>query len=312
VLAVEACGVCSSDLRAWSRPDAGRQPAIGLSGHEIGGRVLAVGTDAPVLVGERVCIDPVLASACGTCAACRHGRAWFCPDKRALATWGFAEAMVVPGRSVYRLPAALDATTATLVEPLACAVHALRSCATDPTGLHVAVVGAGVVGLLSVVAARALGAARVTAVARYEQQAAAATALGADEVLPADGGEIDALRSRRPEVVIEAVGGTANAFETAVEAVAPGGEVVIMGLYDRPQQLDAAAALLREKRILFSIAYGARDGSTDYAIAVDIAAGRSADLRRLVGDTRPLREIEAAFADAATTGTSQRIIVCPT
>ncbi len=95
--------------------------------------------------------------------------------------------MVVPARSLLAPPAPVPADVLTLAEPLACAVHALRQSWTATTsglaGRHVAIVGAGVAGLLAVLAARDLGAERVTVVARHQHQALVATALGADAVL---------------------------------------------------------------------------------------------------------------------------------
>jgi threonine dehydrogenase-like Zn-dependent dehydrogenase len=82
---------------------------------------------------------------------------------------------------LFKLPAGMSAEAGALVEPLAVAVHAVRL-ADIPSGASVAVVGAGTIGLMTLIAARALGVGRIDVLARHDHQAALAAACGATTV----------------------------------------------------------------------------------------------------------------------------------
>lgn len=293
VLEVEACGVCGSNLHEWRHPELSIDPAgagaPGAVGHEI----------AASVDGDLVVVEPNLATACGNCGACADGAAWFCRTRRRLPAWGFAERMVVPSRAIFRVSAGLGPAVASLVEPLACGVHAVRhswSAARSGgriDGLRVGVVGAGVTGLLAAAAARHLGAAAVAVVARHPHQAAAAAALGA-EVLDAE-----QLRRFRPSLVIEAVGGSADTLPLAIGAAASRGEVAVLGLFDEAQRVDARRAVYRELRLWFPATYAELDGVHDYAVALDLLARPDLPWESLVTHRYPLSEVAEAFTTAA-------------
>jgi threonine dehydrogenase-like Zn-dependent dehydrogenase len=319
---VLACGICGSNLHAWAHPDLSIQrdgnARPGAAGHEIAGEVVDVGRGVDGLrPGQQVCIEPNLATGCGSCAACTDGRAWFCRSQTDLRCWGFAESMIVPARAALVAPAAIAPDLLTLGEPLACAVHALRSSWTATQlgigGRHVAIVGAGVAGLLAVAAARELGAGRVSVLARHPHQAAAASALGADHVLE---GEVHAderrVRGLGADLVLEAVGGRADTLGTSLSAVARGGEVAVLGLFDEPQTFDARKAVFREIRMFFPVTYGTLDGVSDFALALDLLAREQRRLERLVTHRLGLDRIDAAFALAADKSTGAlRVVVQP-
>ncbi len=244
VVRVEACGVCATNLHDWAHPESAMRGSElpGAHGHEVSGVVDEVGDAVVELApGDRVVLEPALACACGSCDACLAGRPRSCRNRSTLPVWGFADAIVVPARGVVQVPAGLDLELACLAEPLASALHGIRhswSARHDGRidGLRVAVVGAGAIGLCAALAARALGAAEVTVVARHEHQARLAAALGADRVLDDDEETSTALRRLRPEVVVEAAGGDGSALQTACAAVAAGGEVVVLGLPDEQRR----------------------------------------------------------------------------
>jgi 2-desacetyl-2-hydroxyethyl bacteriochlorophyllide A dehydrogenase len=300
VVRVEACGVCATNLDGWARAPDGPAARPGTHGHEIAGVVEQVG-DAVTRVapGDRVCLDPAAACGCGRCAACIAGDPMRCRAQAWLPVWGFAEALVAPERGVVRVPDGLDLVTACLAEPLASAVHGLRhSHAAAATGridgAHVLVVGAGALGLLTVAAARRLGAALVTVVARHPHQAALAAAVGADAVVPHDApGLAEALRKLRAPLVVEAAGGRAPTLALALGAVDRGGEVVVLGLFDEPQAIDAHALVMRNVRVFFAAAYGARDGRSDVEVAVDVLFGAPA-LGALVTHRLALEDVARA------------------
>ena len=165
-------------------------------------------------------------------------------------------------------------------------------------GLCVAVVGAGAIGLCAVLAARALGAAEVTVVARHEHQARVAANLGADRVLDDDATTGSTLRRLRPHLVVEAAGGNGSALETACAAVEDDGEVVVLGLPHGRASLDVPRLVLRNVRAFFAGAYGTRDGRSDFSIALSLLA-ETAAAAQLLTHRFPLDAVGEAFRVAA-------------
>jgi threonine dehydrogenase-like Zn-dependent dehydrogenase len=316
-LDIRACGICGSDLHGWRHPEqtvaAGGAALPGIGGHEI---VAVTGRGDS---RRRVVVEPNLAGSCGVCPACRSGRAWFCRNRSALPSWGFAEAMQVREQSLFAVPDGVPDHVASLTEPLACAVHAFRSShtagATGGTleGRRVAVVGAGVAGLLAAGVAARLGAEAVAVVARYPHQAETAARLGATDPIDPGGPElVRTLRSYGADVVVEAVGGTAGTFDTAVRSVQPGGEVIVLGLFDDPQLFDTRRAVFRELRLLFPVTYSVRDGRHDFDVALEMLAAGVDEFAPLVSHRFGLDSTAEAFATAADKRTGAlRVVVEP-
>jgi threonine dehydrogenase-like Zn-dependent dehydrogenase len=177
----------------------------------------------------------------------------------------------------------------------------------------VVVIGAGVGGLMAAVAARHHGAGHVAVVARYEHQAAAAESVGADLVVEADDEQlVGRLRDLRPELVMEAVGGSADTLATALRVVAPAGEIAVLGLFDEPQRFDARRAVFRETRMFFPVTYGQTAGVHDFEVALEILAAQVDVLAPLASHRFGLDDIGAAFRTAADKRTGAlRVVVTP-
>ncbi|MFO6453516.1 MULTISPECIES: zinc-dependent alcohol dehydrogenase family protein [unclassified Aeromicrobium] len=212
VVRVVATGLCRSDWHAWAGHDDGVAfPHV--PGHELAGEIVELGSGVSHWqVGDRVTVPFV--AGCGTCEWCLTGDAQVCPDQEqpGFTYWGsFAERVVVHAAdtNLVRIPESVDfATAAGLGCRFATAYRALVGRARVAEGEWVTVVGAGGVGLSSVMIARALGA-RVIAVDRNAEALAVATDLGAEHVLLADGRDV-------PAAVAELTGGGSH---VAVDAV---------------------------------------------------------------------------------------------
>lgn len=213
VVRVIATGLCRSDWHAWAGHDDGVAfPHV--PGHEVAGEISEVGSGVTRWkVGDRVTVPFV--AGCGTCAWCLAGDAQVCPDQEqpGFTYWGsFAESVAVHAAdtNLVRIPAAVDyATAASLGCRFATAYRALVGRASVAEGEWVTVVGAGGVGLSSVMIARALGA-RVIAVDRNPEALAVAASLGTEHTLLADGRDIPAavaaLTGGGSHVAVDAVG----------------------------------------------------------------------------------------------------------
>ena len=186
VIRVASCGVCGSDIKA--QPFA---PAGMVMGHELGGEVVAVGSRADdCRVGTNVAVLPVIS--CGECQYCRAGLVSHCAGASYIGmgpAGGFAEFAVVPAHHSFPLPAELPAAYAALVEPFAVGLHGVHSAEISP-GDDVLIVGAGGVGLTTLVWALQKGGVRVTVADPDPQRRDTARAIGATDVLAS------ALRSR--------------------------------------------------------------------------------------------------------------------
>jgi len=321
---VQACGVCGSNLHGWANPEHTVEPGTGArpgaAGHEVVAAVRALGPGTPGLrTGDIICVEPNLAGSCGECPRCEEGAAWFCRNRRSLPVWGFADEMLLSARGAVAVPAGLPTAVASLTEPLACGVHALRQSCTAAAqagrldGIRVVVVGAGVTGLLVLAAARWLGAAEVSVLARHRHQAAAAEALGAGTVvLAADADAESRLRRQRPQLVVEAVGGRFTTLATALAVVDRQGEVVVLGLFDQPQQVDVRRAVLREVRMFFPVTYGSSNGRTDFSVALDILAADAGRFAGLITHRFALADVQQAFQCAQDKRTGAlRVLVSP-
>jgi 2-desacetyl-2-hydroxyethyl bacteriochlorophyllide A dehydrogenase len=299
---VRNCGICGSDLHFYR----GEFPALpGLRlGHEIAGEVAAVGEGvADLSTGQPVAIEPV--EICQQCDFCRNGRQQLCPDRKLLGTMlpgAFAEYLHVPAYCAHPLPEGLDFEVGALVEPLAVAVHGLRQVGLSK-GERVLILGSGTIGLMALAAARALGAGDVYATARYPHQAEAARALGAAGVVEANDNAVQeltvAFAERLPEVVVETVGGHADTLDQAVTLVQPGGRVSLLGVFTSPVSLNAIMTVLKEVSLVGGITYGCPDSRSDFEVALEIAAQKADDLRRLITHRVALADIGRGFATAA-------------
>jgi (R,R)-butanediol dehydrogenase/meso-butanediol dehydrogenase/diacetyl reductase len=204
-----AVGICGSDLHLYrSRAEPQSRPG----GHEIAGEIIEmpIGYRGPLAVGDLVAVDAIcLGIACGLCEYCVAGVPVHCRQQAgSFQIGGFAEMFECKPEGLFKLPAGVSAEAGALVEPLAVAVHAVRR-AEMPSGARVAVVGAGTIGLTTIIAARALGAGRIDVLARHDHQAALASACGATAVHRQSPESLDA------DYVFETIGGTPAALEQA-------------------------------------------------------------------------------------------------
>ena len=185
IIRVGSAGICGSDLLNYG---ANATPETSPGGHEVAGEIIEVGHGVDTSwVGQRVAIDTIAhGRACAACWYCRIGQFRQCLNKAANEGGGFAEYIKRRTMGCYPLPDSLSWAEGALVEPLAVSVHAVRR-GQMSGGETVVVLGAGNIGLTAVAAARALGAGKVFATARHEQQAAMAKRLGADDALPPEG-----------------------------------------------------------------------------------------------------------------------------
>lgn len=223
---IRACGLCSSETMSWYMQ---RKAPVPL-GHEPVGEVVVAGADVSRRPGERVFIHHH--APCHACRACRRGDFVHCQTWRRtrLVPGGLAEYALVPAQVVAAdllpLPPGVDDETAVFVEPLACAVKALRRARLRADD-RVAVIGLGVMGLLQVLLLRARGAERIIGVDPLPERRAAGRGAGAQVIAGGvDGAGLRETTEGGADLVI-VTPPSLEALRLGFDSVAPGGRLVV-------------------------------------------------------------------------------------
>ena len=293
-VAVRASGICGSDVHGYLGLTGRRQPGT-VMGHEVAGEVLEVGEAVnDVAVGDRVALRSILS--CGHCDPCRRGQPNVCDNRQGLGMQfdgGYAERMVVPAALVVRLPPNLPYDVAALVEPLAVALHAVAITPIEPTD-RVVIVGAGAIGLLTLLAVRQRGVTWVGITDRSPHRLAIARTLGAD--LTIDVSEMDAVAAVRAatggngaDVVFEAVGISATVAQS-VAAARSVGQVTWIGNSAPTVDLPMQAMVTRELVLRGSYTF-----VDEFGEAIELLAGGRIDVRPLSELTAPLDDAPSLF-----------------
>jgi L-iditol 2-dehydrogenase len=296
-IAVGAVGICGSDLHIYHGimgDVTGLQP-----GHEVAGVVDAVGDGVTRATGTQVALEPI--TACGSCFQCRTGRPNRCPQHRLFgvtARGGMTEYLCVPDNCLHDLPSGVSANVAALAEPMAVSVRGVRL-GQVTLGSRVAVLGAGSVGLLAILAARAAGAREIFATARYPHQAERARALGATHVVATIEALLAAAGPTSMDVVIETVGGRSNALTEAVNVVGYGGRIVMLGIFEGSPALPGLPFAQRELTLVGSYCYAHDARVGDFAQATMMVSEYRDLLPDLVTHRFKLDEVTRAYATAA-------------
>ncbi|WP_328497365.1 L-idonate 5-dehydrogenase [Streptomyces sp. NBC_00414] len=312
LVAVRYGGVCGSDLHYWRHGGVGdfrlREPMV--LGHEIVGTVLAYGTGATGTLpvpGTAVAVHP--ATPCGVCPECADGRRNVCRDTRYLGSaartphvqGGFATQVVVPAEQLRPLPPDLPLRRAVLAEPLSVALHAVGRVG-DVRGKHVLVTGAGPIGCLVVAAAKAAGAARVTATDLLPRALEYAVAAGADSVVRADEPSSPDWPSE-VDAAVEA-SGVAAGLDTCLRLVRRGGVVVQLGMLP-PGRSAFPGNLLVSREIDLR---GAFRFDREFDTALTLLASEPR-FDRLISAVLPLTEAEPAFTLATNRAESCKVLL---
>jgi L-idonate 5-dehydrogenase len=310
-----AGGICGSDMHYFRHARTGdfvvKTPLI--LGHEIAGEIVDIAGDAPGLaIGDHVAVNP--SRWCGHCVRCREGRPNLCENiyfmgsasKTPHMQGGFATLFdAIPAQCV-KVPADLPFSSAALAEPLAVSLHAAAR-AGDLNGAHVALFGAGPIGLLTMLAAKRAGAGSITMVDIAAAPLAFAKQLGADEVVDTSGGmeTLQALSAERPVDVAFEVSGSGAGLGAAIRTVRRGGTVVLVGnLPGGDIPAPANAIMAKEIDLRGTFRFGPE---FDEAVAMIVAG--EIDVDRLVTARRPLAEAPDAFRLALDRSRSVKVVL---
>lgn len=314
---VSACGVCGSDIHMWKAGKGwGEQDGSSFyMGHEFCGVVTDPG-DSSFRVGDRVVFWANLY--CGKCDMCMSGQEQLCREVNGTNYIGFvcngayAEKFVGKASNAYLLPDSVSDIAAGLIDPLMVAYHAVRR---SGIRLHdkVLVVGSGIIGQLLGGLAKKAGASYVAMSKISDYKIAKAKEIGDfDDYF--DGNRPDRAEILQKasdggfDVVFEAVG-SAEALDTCMDGVRPGGEIVLIGNSMEPRVLfDMNRAVLREIRLTGSVSCTRRE----FEETIDLIASGMIDPEKYVTDILPLDELQHAFERLTSeTDPASKIVIRP-
>jgi (R,R)-butanediol dehydrogenase/meso-butanediol dehydrogenase/diacetyl reductase len=315
---VAFCGVCGSDvaeyahgpfaIRAQPHPLSGQAPPVTL-GHELSGRVAAVGEDvSSVAVGDRVAADACWR--CGHCRACRAGRYNLCPLSGSIglcSDGAFAPRVRFPAYCAVPLPAGVSDRAGAMLEPLAVALHAFHRVDARPGEVCV-VLGFGAIGACSALVGRAMGL-DVLVSEPGEERRERALDLGfrvhAPEGTPRDvARSVRALTHGGADLVVDASGAPA-ALEAAPDMTLRGGRLALVGLPKEPPVLDPARQLvLYERSLVGSLGY-----AHDLPRAAAMIAAGTLDPEPLVSRHIALPMLPGALEDMARAPVDVKVLV---
>ncbi len=289
IVAVQAAGVCGSDVHGFTGSTGRRTPGI-VMGHEFTGIISSVGARVQDYgTGDRVVVQPL--TTCGECTMCRVGRPNVCFNRTLIGmhTHGaYAESVRVPHHQLYRLPDNLRWEQGALVEPLSVALHAVNL---TPLTLMdtVVVVGAGTIGLLALLAARLKGAGRIIVTDLSKHRLELARQLGADIVVniaEQDPLEVvkEATGGAGADATIEAVGISAT-VQQALAVTRIGGNITWIGNSAPDVTLNMQHVVTREITIRGSYGF-----NQEFAHAIDALSLGRIDITPLIERIAPLDE----------------------
>lgn len=320
VLKLEAVGVCGSDVHYYKH---GRISDFVVQfpfilGHECAGTVVEVGSNVRHLkVGDRAALEPGVP--CGKCEMCRTGHYNLCPDVKFLATPPYDGCLMnyisFPAAYAYKLPDNVSAVEGALVEPLTIGINAALTGGVK-LGDNVLVLGSGCIGLVTLLAARAYGAAKVMVSDVIPLRLQTAEKLGAIAI---DSGKEDLPKrvleltdGRGADVVIDCAG-FSQTVTAGIRAARQGARMVIVGMgAERYDGIPNDAFTVKELTLTGIFRY-----KNLYATSIRAIESGSIDIKGIVSNLYKFEDVAEAFrvADECPVETVKNVIVfddgCP-
>ncbi|XP_074280902.1 sorbitol dehydrogenase-like [Silene latifolia] len=259
---MKAVGICGSDVHYLKTMSCGdykvKEPMV--IGHECAGIIEEVGSEITSLVpGDRVALEP--GQGCWRCDRCKEGSYNLCPDMEFFATppihGSLADQIVHPGNLCFKLPDNVSLEEGAMCEPLSVGVYGCRR-AKVGAETTVLIIGAGPIGLVTLLAARAFGAPRIVVADVDDHRLSVAKTLGADQVVKVSfnkedvASEVEEIKKamRKGIDVTLDCAGFEKTVSTAFGATRNGGKVCLIGMGHCNMNVPLTPAASREVDVL--------------------------------------------------------------
>jgi 2-desacetyl-2-hydroxyethyl bacteriochlorophyllide A dehydrogenase len=294
LLQVKAVGICGSDVHGMSGKTGRRQTPI-VMGHEAAGLIVEKGAAVEGFEkGDRVTFDSTIY--CNNCRFCYSGRANLCDNRKVLGVscdeyrldGAMAEFVAVPSWILTKIPDNMSFAQAAMAEPVSIAYHGVERADIEMNDL-VAVVGSGMIGLLTIQVARLTACGTIAAIDIDDRKLKMARELGADIVINSanqDPLEVLLREAGRGEVdvCLDAVG-LPSSINTALSVVRKGGTLVLIGNWAPEIPLALQVVVMREIDLKGSAA-----SNRDFDASVDLIASGRVKVDSLISKVVPLEE----------------------
>jgi (R,R)-butanediol dehydrogenase/meso-butanediol dehydrogenase/diacetyl reductase len=315
LLRVHYCGICGSDLHA-TQEGVFLVPDGTILGHEFTGEI--VESRAPGwAVGEMATAVPN--NACADCRAlglgeCKDRLGIVCPRN---AITGFSpefpgaygEYVKFSAGEALRLPSDVRTLEGATAEPLAVGLHAVQKSGLG-VGANVLVLGAGPIGLATMIFARLAGAAHVVTSEYAQTRREAAGRLGATAVIDPAKDDVGVAFGRiaggPPDVIFECVG-VPGLIQQCIDMSRPFGKVVVVGVCMVEDKFVPISGILKEVSLQFVLGYG----RPDWRVVLDLLDSGRVDPKPLITDVIPLRDLPAAFEALRKPTTQIKVMINP-
>lgn len=296
---LEYVGICGSDLHYYETGAIGDyvvNPPFVL-GHEPGGVVVETGKNVKHLkVGDRVALEP--GKTCGHCEFCKTGRYNLCPDVVFFATppvdGVFQEYVAHEADLCFKLPDHVSTMEGALIEPLAVGFHAAMQ-GEAKAGQTAVVMGAGCIGLVTMMALKAMGVSRVYVVDIMQKRLDKAMELGADGVI--NGSKVDAVETvmkltegKGCDLAVETAGTQITTVQ-AIHMTKKGSAIVLVG-YSKSGEMTLPMSLVLDKELTFKTVFRYRH---IYPMAIEAVASGKVNLKGIVTDIFSLDDVQKAM-----------------
>jgi L-iditol 2-dehydrogenase len=298
---VLAVGVCGSDLHAYSEGAVGSTPNVYpmVLGHEPAGTIAKTGPGVTGLAqGDRGALEPALY--CYHCEFCMRGQHNVCANIRFLSSphnpGFFRELINLPASNFLPIPAGMSLSHATLIEPLAVAMHSLKLVSFQ-LGETAAVIGAGPIGLLTIAALKAAGAARIWAVEPLAHRRALARNIGADVVLEPAEAAREILRQtgqRGVDCAFDCAAKEHTSNQT-IQVVRNAGRVALTGIHSARLVPLEGSAMRRKELTIFNV----RRSNHESHAALELLAAHPDSFASMLTHALDMDRIGEAFVIAS-------------
>lgn len=296
---LEYVGICGSDIHYYESGAIGNyvvKPPFVL-GHEAAGSIVEIGKAVRDLkVGDRVALEP--GKTCGHCEFCKRGQYNLCSDVKFFATppvdGVFQEYAAHEADLCFKLPAHVSTLEGALLEPLAVGFHAAMQGGAK-LGDTAVVMGAGCIGLVTMMALKAAGASTVYVVDIMEKRLQKALELGADGIINAGNCDVEEkllelTEGKGCDMTVETAG-TQTTTVQAIDITKKGGTVVLVG-YSKSGEMTLPVSRAIDKELTFKTVFRYRHM---YPVAIKAVAAGKIKLKEIVTDMFLLDEIQKAM-----------------
>ena len=301
---LEYVGICGSDVHYFHHGNCGAYK-VNLEedymlGHECAGTVVKVGANVKDLkVGDKVALEPGIT--CGQCEFCKAGKYNLCPDVVFLATppvqGCYEEYIAFPENMCFKLPENMTTKEGCLIEPLSVGFHAANQ-GDVQVGESVVILGAGCIGLVTLLACKAHGAGNIIVADIVDARLEKAKELGATHVINSK--EVNALEEiarltggKGADKVFETAGSPITIARTAF-AVKRGGTITLVGL-SAQEEINYNFAQIMDKEATIKSVFRYRN---IYPKAIEAVSAGAIDVNGIVTHEFDLEHIQEAFEEA--------------